>query len=56
MSSDRPPKRQVTVKIEALRSDAAMVSRLASRRGGVSVIDDNGNERFRLVIPSTRLK
>lgn len=55
MSSKRQPKEPAAVNIEALRTDAATVSRLASQPGGVRVMDGK-REAFRLVIPSNRLK
>ncbi len=54
MSTDRRPK-PTTIRFDDLRSDAANVTRLASRPGGVRVTDDRGREAFRLVIPSKPL-
>jgi hypothetical protein len=54
MSNERRPKQQF-VRLDDLRSNTATVTRLASRPGGVRVVDDDGNERFRLSIPSARL-
>ena len=55
MSTDRRSKAPTTVRLDSLRSDAATVTRLASRPGGVRVTDDRGREAFRLVIPSKPL-
>lgn len=54
MSTDRRLK-PTTIRLDDLRSDAANVTRLASRPGGVRVTDDHGKEAFRLVIPSKPL-
>jgi hypothetical protein len=56
MATGRRPKQPpTTVRLDALKSDAATVTRLASRPGGVRVMDDGGREAFRLVIPSRPL-
>jgi hypothetical protein len=45
-----------TVKFDDLKRCPDKVAALACRPGGVSVVDEHGIERFRLWIPSTRLK
>lgn len=49
------PKRTDAVRLEDLKADAKKVTQLASRPGGVRVVDEQGNERFRLSIPNTRI-
>jgi len=56
MSTERQPKATTAVRLADLTSDTKKVTQLASRRGGVSVVDENGNERFRLSIPKTTIE
>ncbi|MBX3160070.1 MAG: hypothetical protein KF773_29145 [Deltaproteobacteria bacterium] len=56
MSTSRRAKQPTSVRIDALKSDAATVTKLALRPGGVRVVDDTGREAFRLVIPSKPLE
>ena len=46
----------MTVTLDDLRRRPKYVSRLAQRRHGVNVVDEYGVVRFRLWIPSTRLR
>lgn len=56
MSTDRQSKRITSVHLADLKAEPEKVTQLASRRGGVRVVDDAGNERFRLSIPATRME
>jgi hypothetical protein len=55
MTTDRQAKRISSVNVAELKSEPKKVTQLASRPGGVRVVDDDGNERFRLSIPATRI-
>lgn len=47
--------RRTSITRAELDSNPKLALRLARRRGGVQVTDEDGNPSFRLSIPSTRL-
>lgn len=49
-------KRRNAVTFDDLKRDPDGVAAAARKPGGVRVVDEHGVERFRLWIPSTRLK
>ena len=48
-------KRVRSILLSLLKADPAKASKAARQRGGVSIVDENGVERFRLWIPSEPL-
>jgi hypothetical protein len=55
MSNERRTKSATTVALADVQSGEAEVTRLASRPGGVRVVDADNRTAFRLVVPSTTL-
>lgn len=53
--SDDPDLQAGSLGIDILKADPAEAARLASRPGGVRVLDADGNECFRLCIPGASL-